>query len=1040
MNKLCRSAVAHSTAAARASVLILTLVSLCSAAFAAGQRTVLRQQPLYGQFGSIVVLLSNGNFVVTDPSYDRPDLPEYNNAGAVYLYDGRTLQLISKMIGERKNADLASQVHALANGNFVVVGSVWDASANAFTGGVKFCSGITGCDGEMTMANSVVGANDIVPLPNGNYLMANPYWDNGAVVDAGIVRLCSGETGCVGPNTIENSLIGSQANEQLGGRFDPLIRGIQVLKNSDYVIANPRWNGFRGSVTLGSGTTGITGTVSSANSLVGTTANDQVGYLSNSKHAVTLVGDDGFVVSSPNWNGSRGAATFCSAQSPCVGEVSAGNSLVGTTVNDRVGTGAFDLGEGRYAVTSPFWDQSPSNTDTGAVTYCFSQCVGAVTAGNSLIGGLPSARAGSGGVTMLANGNTLVMSYNPSGAATFVPSGTAPIGTITSANSVMWIPATELVPVRVTLLSNGNYVLASPLWGNNRGAVRLCPGETGCTGDIDGPNSLTGPAGMTSYLGGQVLALPNGNYVVTAALWNNNRGAVTFCSGTGGCPNEINEQTSLVGTTSGDRVGGGGLVALTNGNYVVESPDWNGERGAVTWGSALMGATGVVSTSNSLTGSVAKDAVGDQGVVPLVNGDYVVNSLAWANGSQARAGAITLRRGDRQIGEVVSPFNSLVGSLSQDMLGFDSSFQGSGGGVRALPDGGYVVRSTYWNNGPNGWDTGAISYSFGRSGVTGAVTAGNSVIGEHPSGFGSFTFLYDSINKQLIVREPGPAKVTVIKRPRSLVNFDYDGDGRSDLSVRRPSDNVWHLLRAAAGYTAMQFGEAGDRMVPADYDGDGKTDVAVFRPSNGRWYVYMSESQTFAQFGWGEAGDLPVPTDRDNDGKTDLVIFRPSNNTWYTRFANGTFNTFQFGETGDKPVVGDFDADGIGDVALFRPSNNNWYIIKSSLGFFVQTWGQAGDIPLTGDFDGDGATDQASFRPATGQWFLSKTAEGFSSQSWGQPGDIPVPADYDADGRADVAVFRPSDGMWYIVQSRDGILVQQFGVNGDVPTQSAFAY
>ena len=270
--------------------------------------------------------------------------------------------------------------------------------------------------------------------------------------------------------------------------------------------------------------------------------------------------------------------------------------------------------------------------------------------------------------------------------------------------------------------------------------------------------------------------------------------------------------------------------------------------------------------------------------------------------------------------------------------------------------------------------------------------------------------------------------------------FDYDADRKADLSVRRPSNNIWYLLRATAGYTAQQFGIAGDLMTPADYDGDAKTDVSVFRPATGTWYVFMSQSQTFQAFGWGQAGDLPVPTDRDADGKTDLVIFRPTNNTWYTRFANGTFHQTVFGQAGDKPVVGDFDADGIGDIALFRPSNNNWYIIKSSLGFFVQTWGQLGDIPVAADFDGDGATDHAVFRPSSGQWYLSQTTAGFSVQSWGVAGDLPVPADYDGDGKADVAVFRPSNANWYIVNSSAGILVQQFGQTGDLPTQTAFLY
>ena len=270
--------------------------------------------------------------------------------------------------------------------------------------------------------------------------------------------------------------------------------------------------------------------------------------------------------------------------------------------------------------------------------------------------------------------------------------------------------------------------------------------------------------------------------------------------------------------------------------------------------------------------------------------------------------------------------------------------------------------------------------------------------------------------------------------------FDYDADGRADLSVRRPTDNRWYLLRATAGYTVMEYGVSGDKMAPADYDGDGKTDVAVFRPSEGKWYIHMSATQAFQVYNWGQEGDLPVPTDRDADGSTDLVIFRPSNNTWYTRFANGTFNVFEFGVAGDKPVRGDFDGDGKGDIAVYRPSNNNWYIIKSNTGFFIQTWGEPGDVPTTGDFDGDGKTDQAVFRPSTGQWFLSQTTQGFSVRNWGEASDVPIPADYDGDGKTDVAIYRPSNSTWYIVNSRDGIQVQQYGETGDVPTQSAFNY
>ncbi|MGB7210342.1 MAG: FG-GAP-like repeat-containing protein [Pyrinomonadaceae bacterium] len=283
---------------------------------------------------------------------------------------------------------------------------------------------------------------------------------------------------------------------------------------------------------------------------------------------------------------------------------------------------------------------------------------------------------------------------------------------------------------------------------------------------------------------------------------------------------------------------------------------------------------------------------------------------------------------------------------------------------------------------------------------------------------------------------PGGMNSVVISRPA----FDFDHDGRTELSMFRPSDRTWYLQGGPGGFTAMQFGEAGDMIAPADYDGDGKTDVCVFRPSNGTWYIYMSQSQSFQTFSWGANGDLPVPADHDGDGRADLVVFRPSTNTWHTRFANGTFSTTAFGVAGDKPVVGDFDGDGKSDIALYRPSDSNWYILKTGFGFFVQSWGAVGDIPTPADYDGDGKTDLAVFRPSTGQWFRALSAAGADTLSWGVKGDKPIPADYDGDGKSDVAVFRPSNSTWYIVGSKAGLMIQNYGVNGDVPTQGAFIY
>lgn len=63
--------------------------------------------------------------------------------------------------------------------------------------------------------------------------------------------------------------------------------------------------------------------------------------------------------------------------------------------------------------------------------------------------------------------------------------------------------------------------------------------------------------------------------------------------------------------------------------------------------------------------------------------------------------------------------------------------------------------------------------------------------------------------------------------PRRVL-YDFDGDGKADQTVFRPSNSVWYLLRSRDGFTAAQFGIPTDKLAPADFDGDGKTDIAGF--------------------------------------------------------------------------------------------------------------------------------------------------------------------------------------------------------------------
>ncbi|MBA2736039.1 MAG: hypothetical protein H0U50_04530, partial [Pyrinomonadaceae bacterium] len=54
--------------------------------------------------------------------------------------------------------------------------------------------------------------------------------------------------------------------------------------------------------------------------------------------------------------------------------------------------------------------------------------------------------------------------------------------------------------------------------------------------------------------------------------------------------------------------------------------------------------------------------------------------------------------------------------------------------------------------------------------------------------------------------------------------FDFDGDGKTDLSIFRPAVGEWWYLRSSdGGNGAVQFGSSTDKIVPADFTGDGKT-------------------------------------------------------------------------------------------------------------------------------------------------------------------------------------------------------------------------
>jgi hypothetical protein len=156
---------------------------------------------------------------------------------------------------------------------------------------------------------------------------------------------------------------------------------------------------------------------------------------------------------------------------------------------------------------------------------------------------------------------------------------------------------------------------------------------------------------------------------------------------------------------------------------------------------------------------------------------------------------------------------------------------------------------------------------------------------------------------------------------------DWNGDGIARIGVFRPSTGKWYQdLNGNGQWDGCgvdgcygPFGMSGDQAIAGDWNGDGRVQIGVFRPSTGKWYLDLNGNAQWDGCGtdgcygpFGVSGDLSVAGDWNGDGIARIGVFRPNTGRWYMDLnGNGQLDSCgpdgcygPFGMSGDRPVAG----------------------------------------------------------------------------------------------------------------------------------------
>ncbi len=149
--------------------------------------------------------------------------------------------------------------------------------------------------------------------------------------------------------------------------------------------------------------------------------------------------------------------------------------------------------------------------------------------------------------------------------------------------------------------------------------------------------------------------------------------------------------------------------------------------------------------------------------------------------------------------------------------------------------------------------------------------------------------------------------IVVLSEATRLPVNDFDGDGKSDMTLYHEESGYWYMLLSGSGYSmsSMKLGEPGYTPVRGDFDGDGKADIAVYHEASGYWFMLLSGGgYAMSHIKFGAPGYTPVSGDFDGDGKTDIVVYHEESGYWYMLLSGSDYelSCMKFGAPGYAPV------------------------------------------------------------------------------------------------------------------------------------------